>query len=171
MSDQRIIRFNKIVGNPPVGIDGTKEAFWKQVELQASLVLEEAKEMYEAALNRDLVECADGWADVRYLNEYMETLLSESGVNTQKVKDMVADNNDQKFTASFFKAESGRDYHNLLGVPAYVEQVEVEDGVYYVIKRKSDGKVLKFPGHIPPNLKKAISIDAIDKFHEEVVND
>lgn len=169
--DSRVTRFNKIVGNPPVGIDGTKEEFWKQAELQASLVLEEAKEMHKAAQERNLVEYADGWGDVRYLNEYAETLLSEAEVNTLKVKDMIAENNDHKFTASMFKAEAAKEYHDLCGTPSYVVKVEVEDGVYYVVKRKSDNKVLKFPGHVAPNLKKAISISAIDKFHEEEVVD
>ena len=87
MSHPRITRFNAIMNNRPnLGAD---HEYWSQIRLQAALILEEAKELYEAAMEEDAVGVLDGFLDVRYTNEYMEDILQAGDVDTKKSWDEV----------------------------------------------------------------------------------
>lgn len=145
-------KFNRVTGNPPVGIDGDVEAFWRQIKSQAEFVLEEAKELLEAIEERDIVECLDGHLDVRYLNEYVETLLEEAGVNTRDGFYRVAANNSSKYTKSYIKARDSQDMYKEQGIDCYILEVEDEGDFYYTVKRSKDGKVMKLRDHTPPDL-------------------
>lgn len=156
MSNSKVVKFNTIIGNSPASLE-EKEKFWKQATLQAKLILEEAKEQYDACLQRDLVEVVDGACDVRYLQDYMNTLLDNVGVDLEHAFDMVCYNNDQKYTRNYNLALESATSHTIEGgVPSEVEEVEYEGDLYYVVKRKSDGKVMKLLGHQPPDIAAAI---------------
>lgn len=156
-------KFNHIVGNSPKGYDGTPDEVWEQIELQASLVLEEAKEMYEAAKNRDMVEVLDGHLDVRYTNTYMNTLLEACGVDTAQGKEEVVGNNEMKYTTNIYLALENSDEYNAKGIPTEVKESEVEGEFYYCVKRASDGKVMKLSWHVDPDLESCVP----DKWKEK----
>lgn len=163
MSNIRVTRFNHVVGNPPVGFDD-KERFWNQIKLQASLILEEAKELYDAAEDRDIVEVIDGSTDVWYLREYVDNLLQEVGIDVYKAKEMVCDNNDQKFTTSpEYASASSQEYE--IGTTE-VKDSEFENVKYYTVRRKTDGKVLKLIDHEKPDLSKLVSDELRDYLKE-----
>lgn len=145
MSIKRVTRFNHIVGFQPNM--GTEREYWDQIKLQAKLVLEEAQEMYNAALEEDMIEVADGWADVKYLNEYMEDILKAGDVRTDKVFDAVCTNNDSKFTTSYNYALDSVESLKENGVEAYIEESVYEGEIYYTARRSEDGKVLKLKFH------------------------
>lgn len=163
MSNWQVDRFNHIVGNYPKGDYEGVDSFWKQVELQAKLILEEAKEQYEAAKNRDIVEVLDGFLDVKYLQEYMDTLLKEVGIQTVDGFLAVCDNNDQKFTTSADLAERSKDHQvNVNGVASSVHIAKYDGEVYYVVKRDEDGKVLKLLHHEAPDLAQYIPHNVLE---------
>lgn len=145
MSIKRVTRFNHIVGNQPNM--GTDKEYWDQIKLQAKLVLEEATEMYNAAMNEDMVEVADGWADVKYLNEYMEDILKAGDVRTDKVFDAVCTNNESKFSNSYNYVLDSVEVLKQNGTDAYVEESLYEGEIYYTARRSEDGKVLKLKHH------------------------
>lgn len=152
-----VLRFNHIKGTPPETIDGDRNIFWEKIERQAELVYEEAREQLEAARNRDIVEVVDGAADVAYTQAYMDVMLEEVGVNLNKAKYLVCDNNDQKFTVDeVFAKRSAAKILTEDSIPCYVDETWYEGLYYYVVKRKQDGKVLKLIGHQSPDIKEAI---------------
>ena len=154
---ESVKRFNFIKGTPPISIDGDKEDFWRSIQKQAALVLEEAKEQYEAAMNRDIVGVVDGAADVAYTQAYMDVMLEEVGVNLNKAKYLVCENNDQKFTVDeVFAKRSAAKILTEDNIPCYVDDAWYEGLYYYVVKRKQDGKVMKLIGHQSPDIKEAI---------------
>lgn len=165
---ESVKRFNHIKGTPPISIDGDREAFWKSVQNQAALVLEEAKEQYSAAMNRDIVELVDGAADVAYTQAYMDVMLEEVGVNLSLAKDLVCENNDQKITT--YKEFAKRSAIKLLedAEMVYVDETWYDGMFYYVVKRKLDGKVMKLIGHQSPNIADAIPEETFDFAGEKV---
>ena len=155
-SKERVVKFNTIVGNPPVGLDD-KEKFWEQVQAQAKLTLEEAQEQYDWAMKKNLVEVVDGYCDVDYLQTYMSVLLQEVGVNLGCSVDTVCLNNDQKYSLSKDLAlQSQAELYTDKGVDTYISEVEYEGDTYYTVRRSSDNKVMKLLKHVPPNIPATI---------------
>lgn len=146
-------KFNYIVGNPPKGYEGTEEEVWEQLERQARLVLEEAKEMLEAVELRDMVEVLDGHLDVEYTNSYINTLLEACGVDTVTGKDEVISNNEMKYTTNIGLALHSSDKYNARGVHTEVEGEDYQGSTYYCVKRIKDGKVMKLTWHVDPCLE------------------
>lgn len=165
---ESVKRFNHIKGTPPVSVDGDGETFWKSVQNQAALVLEEAKEQYEAAMNRDIVELVDGAADVAYTQAYMDVMLEEVGIDLFLAKELVCDNNDQKITTDeeFAKKSAIKLLENAEMV--YVDETWYDRMFYYVVKRKLDGKVMKLIGHQSPNIADAIPEETFDFVGEKI---
>lgn len=167
---ESVKKFNHIKGTPPVSIDGDVGAFWKSVQQQAALVLEEAKEQYEAAMNKDIIDVVDGAADVAYTQTFMDVMLEEVGVDLSKAKSLVCENNDQKFTLDqVFARRSATSYllHNP-GEQAYVDEAWYDGLFYYVVKRKSDDKVLKLIGHQSPDIRESIPEETFKFVGEQV---
>lgn len=161
MSNERITKFNHIVGASPVGSDASKEEIWKQLELQARLVLEEANEMYDAVKNKDIVEVLDGSIDVWYLREYMDDILKALNIDVAGAKYEVCFNNDQKYTTSEDLAmESWLEYVRQGKTPE-VCSVDYEGKTYYTVK--INGKVQKLLHHVRPDLNKCIPEEIKEK--------
>lgn len=165
---ESVKRFNHIKGTPPVSIDGDREAFWESVQNQAALVLEEAKEQYSAAMNRDIVELVDGAADVAYTQTYMDVMLEEVGIDLPLAKSLVCDNNDQKITTDEEFAKKSAIKHLENAIPCRVEESWYNLMFYYVVKRLQDGKVLKLIGHQSPNIADAIPEETFKFVGEKV---
>lgn len=149
---QRSERFNRIIGNSPVGLKYDADAFWTQAQLQAKLILEEAQEQYDAAMERDILEVLDGACDVRYLQDYMDVLLEAVGIDIDCAKDSVCLNNDQKYTVVEDMAKVSQKAQQSSGVDCYIDSSFVGGSKYYTIKRTEDGKVLKFLRHVAPDM-------------------
>lgn len=167
MVNERIAKFNKIVGNAPAE-QHEKEKFWQQAILQAKLIQEEANEMVEACLNRDLVEMVDAWCDVDYLQNHAENMLGTVGVLLYQAKDQVCLNNDSKYTTSLELATMSKDHQNKNGNPCYIEDVEYRGDTYFILKRMSDGKVMKLLGHQPPNIRSSIPDSVFEAINDYV---
>lgn len=154
MSDERILKFNVIGGKAPITICGDKEEFWDSVQKQAKRILEEAQELYDAAVDRDIKLLIDGWVDVWFTNEFMEDQLGAIGVNTVRIKNIVCENNLTKFTTNKNYAED---------CARLMEGVEVREVVYegvphYALIRLEDNKVMKPLDYKGPKLSDAIPV-------------
>lgn len=147
----RVLKFNTLAGNAPVGLEDV-DKFWKQLEFQATLILEEAKEFLEAVESRDLENAVKEACDVDYVYTYAEVILEHAGVNMGVAKDMVAMNNDQKYTLSEELAEQSAHALEEGGVGTYIDEVEWEGDTIYMVKRYSDGKILKLLEHVDPTV-------------------
>lgn len=150
MSNYRVTRFNHIAGNTPhLGAD---YEYWQQIKNQASRVLEEAQELFDCAMAEDMIGVVDGFADVRYTNEYVEDLLIAGEVETKKAWDAVCNNNDQKFTTSYTYACDSKEALEHQDVDCYLDSTTYEGTLYYVIRRVHDNKILKLKHHDSPDL-------------------
>ena len=150
MSNYRVTRFNVICGNAPHL--GTDYEYWRQIKEQAARVLEEAQELYNGAMEENMILVTDGFLDVRYTNEYMEDLLIAGDVDTKKGWEAVCNNNDQKFTQSYSYASESKEALEDKGVECYIDQTQYEGQIYYVVRRNEDNKILKLKHHESPDL-------------------
>ena len=155
MSDARILKFNVIGGKAPVTQQGSADEFWKSLENQARRVKEEAEELLEAAKNRNFQEVVDGWVDVWFTNEFVEDQLSAIGVNTNRIKTIVCENNLSKFTTNKNYAE---DCARLMEEEVEVREVVYEGVPHYALIRLKDSKVMKPLDYRGPKLSDAIPI-------------
>ena len=151
--NERVTKFNHIVGKTPLGYKtNDKEVIWQQIEQQAALVLEEAKEQYEAAVARNMTEVLDGHLDTRFTNEYVENLLKAVGIDVAGGWHSVLSNNESKFTTSFEYAEASSLDYLKQKINVYIDTTDYEGTRYYVVKRSGDNKVMKLKDHVKPNL-------------------
>lgn len=154
MSNKRVTRFNVICGNTPSM--GTSLEYINQVKNQISRIYEEAKELYEASLEEDFVEILDGYLDVKYTNEYLDDLLIAGGFDTRKAWEEVCNNNDSKFTNSYSYALDSLEHLEEKGVDCWIEETVYEGEIYYTVRRKEDGKVMKLKHHQSPDISKYV---------------
>lgn len=87
--------------------DQNGQDFGKQAELYVDLIVEEFKELMAAYGNRDMVEIADGCADLKWVIEGLEHTLK---IPQQEVWDEVARSNLSKIssTGKVIKREDGK---------------------------------------------------------------
>jgi len=158
--NERVTKFNHIVGKTPLGqITNDRDVIWQQIEQQAALVLEEAKEQYDAAVTRNMTEVLDGHLDTRFTNEYIENLLKAVGVDVAGGWHSVLSNNESKFTTSFEYAEASSLEYLKQKIDVYIDATDYEGTRYYVVKRFGDNKVMKLKDHVKPNLGKFVPDD------------
>lgn len=152
---ERVNKFNTLAGNAPAGVDDPKK-FWKQLEFQATLILEEAKEFLEAVESRDLENAVKEACDVDYVYTYAEVILEQAGIHMGVAKDMVAMNNDQKYTLSEELAEQSAHSLEKSGVQTYIDEIEYGGETIYMVKRWDDMKILKLLEHVEPSVSATI---------------
>ena len=87
--------------------DQTETGFGQQTDLYWSLIKEEFDELYEAIVNKDIVEVADACADLKWVIEGLEHTLQ---IPQQEVWDEVARSNLSKIspTGKVMKREDGK---------------------------------------------------------------
>lgn len=156
MRNERVTRFNYIVGNAPAS---TKEEVLKQIAMQCVFLLEEVRETQEAALNNDIVEVVDGVADVEYVAAYLKTLIESLGVNQEAAFDAVCDNNDEKWTTSLELAER---WLSQQAIPCYIQTSIYNNKTYYTVRKKDGDKVVKYQNFPKVDLTTFIPKDLID---------
>ena len=143
MKCKRVTRFNNVVGNPPAQ---SFEEVMKQIENQCTFLVEEVLETKKAAQEGDIVECVDGIGDVKYVAAYLQTLIESLGVKFNKAYHKICDNNDEKFSTSKelvlqWQSEKAISHPEL---ETYIAETEYEGETYYTLRRKDNGKVVKY---------------------------
>lgn len=156
--NERITKFNHITGKAPLGFDrgASKEDIWKQIEDQVERVYEEAKEMRDAARERNLVEVLDGHLDTWYTNSYIQDLLQAINVDVKGAKVVVVENNDSKYTTSREYAEISARIYLEDDIDVYIDPYVYDNVLYYTVKRVEDNKVMKLKDHQRPELEKYV---------------
>lgn len=159
MSKKEVVRFNYGINNQPSM--GDQYEVWKQLKLQAKLILEEANELIEATEQEDMVETLDAYCDIQYLNTWLEHLLYSFGCNTDKAFAEVCQNNSSKITTSYTYAQTSKEYlEKFQGGEYYIDSTTYEGETLYCVKRSEDGKVMKLKSHDRPKLEQYV----IDEF-------
>ncbi len=156
MSKKEVVRFNYGINNAPSM--GDQYEVWKQLKLQAKLLLEEVNELVEAAEQEDMLETLDAYCDIEYLSTWLEHLLYSFGNETKKAFGEVCQNNSSKITTSYSYASLSKELiEETTGVECYIDSTTFEGELLYTVKRSSDGKVMKLANHERPDLIKFVA--------------
>lgn len=122
------------------------------VLFRINFIKEELEELLKAAQEDDLVELADGLGDIQYV---LDGFYLNAGLHELKeaISTEIHRSNMSKACVSEEHALATIQSLKDVGVEAYYEI----NGVYYIVKRKSDGKVMKALGYSQPALAKLIN--------------
>lgn len=155
MSKAEVKKFNYGINNQPSM--GNEYEVWRQLKLQAKLLLEEVEELVEATEQEDMLETLDAYCDIEYLNTWLEHLLYSFGCETKQAFTEVCRNNSSKITNSITYAQTSKEYlESREEGEFYIDQTTYEGELLYCVKRASDGKVMKLKSHVRPELEKYV---------------
>jgi len=148
---ESVVVFNYLAGNCD------EEFTFEQFRNQASRVLEEGQEAYDGANEQNIIECVDGGNDVIVTAFGLLERLTDV-VDLEGAFNEVLNNNLAKFTDDEAIAATWARFYEDTGIATYLTSHKVlmdgEAKLFYGVKRKSDNKLLKPPGHPKPNLEK-----------------
>ena len=143
MGSKAVSVFNNVCGNAP---SENSAQILKQIENQCTFLIEEVLEMKEAAKLNDWVSVLDAHADIRFVRDYLDDLCQSVGLNTSKAFRKVCENNAQKYSTSKelvlqWQSEKAISHPEL---ETYIAETEYEGETYYTLRRKDNGKVVKY---------------------------
>lgn len=140
----RVINFNLKAGvkdEVPFSFE-----WWKAIELQSKLLVEESEECYDAARYGNSVELLDGCIDNLVIAFKLADMLHQAGYDVMGAFEAVCDNNDEKIFNSYYQAVEEKELlEERDDVEFYIETAYVE-GVPYFTVRRLDGKIMKKVG-------------------------
>lgn len=144
-------RWNEIMQNAPIedDVEGTLD----RIERQSKFVVEEAKEIQDGAIVRDVKEILDGFLDTRFVNDQIGVYLESLGIDLNAAWAEVCRSNNSKFSNDLEMMKKSVDAFYTEGVK--VEIVESPEKGVYVLKRE-DGKIMKPIAFSQPNLNQFI---------------
>lgn len=127
--------------------------WWKSVELQTKLLVEEATEAAEAAQYDDVKELLDGTVDSFVILCKLMDMLEKAGFDVEGAIEAIQANNNKKVYNSFYEACEAKEKLE----EKYDEEFWVDTGIhnglaFYSVK-KMTGKVAKAVDFIPVDLE------------------
>lgn len=144
-------KWNEIMQNAPADSD---EGTLAKILRQSAFVVEEAKEIQDGANAGDVQEMLDGHLDTRFVNDQIGVYLEALGIDLSKAWEEVCRSNNSKFSTDLeMLAASSRKFSSE-GVQVKIVESPIKGT--YVLKRVSDGKIMKPLCFSEPNLRKFI---------------
>lgn len=144
-------RWNEIMQNAPADND---EGTLVKILRQSAFVVEEAKEIRDGATVGDVQEMLDGHLDTRFVNDQIGVYLESLGIDLTKAWEEVCRSNNSKFSTDLDMMYTSKDHFKAAGVEVEVVESPIEGT--YVLKRVSDGKIMKPLCFSEPNLRRFI---------------
>lgn len=138
-----VVKFNEVTGNRASYEDSTLTKI-KQIQQVAALLLEEARELKNAADSLNYVEVLDGALDVKYVLTNVLDTLSQYGFKVDEGWNEVCLNNELKYTNSL---DLVKQWSKLQETKHDIVGNQFEGELYYHLSRTSDGKVIKQVNH------------------------
>jgi len=137
-----IVEWNKMAGNTFHHHDSLD--FWRAVENQTKLVLEETKETLAACEHGDPVELLDGICDILVTYSFLAELVYQAGFETDLAMRLVNQNNATKIFTTYTKAKETLE---ALEAKGEIEGLHIEEavvkGVPYFTVRDGNRKIRK----------------------------
>jgi len=147
---KRVIAFNDKAGVKDE--EPFTMAWWKAVELQTKLSVEEATEGFDAAKVEDLQEVLDGCIDSLVINFKLAQMLEAAGCDVVGAFEAVCSNNDSKVFDSYYQAVEEKEKLELRDDVEYTVETAMYDGLPWYSIRRADGKIVKKVGFVPVSL-------------------
>lgn len=151
---KRVIAFNTKAGvkdEEPFTME-----WWKAIDLQTKLSVEEAEEAYDAAQREDITEVLDGCIDSLVINFKLAQMLQAAGCDVIGAFEAVCSNNDSKVFSSYYEAVEAKEKLEERDDQEYSIETAICNGMPYYSVRRFDGKIMKKVGFIPVELDKFI---------------
>lgn len=145
---EEVKTWNEVMQNAPV--PGDDMGTLAKIRRQSAFVVEEAKEIQEGADMCSLREVLDGHLDTRFVNDQIGVYLEALGVDLKGAWEEVCASNNSKFSDDIEMMEESK--KALLQKGEIVSIVESPVKGTYVLKRVSDGKIMKPLCFREPNL-------------------
>lgn len=146
---EEVKTWNEVMQNAPV--PGDDMGTLAKIRRQSAFVVEEAKEIQDGAVKADIREILDGHLDTRFVNDQIGVYLEALGVDLKGAWVEVCASNNSKFSNDkSMMDDSALDIWYRTGQK--VEVVESPIKGTYVLKRVSDGKIMKPLCFREPNL-------------------
>ena len=117
--------------------------WWKAINLQTKLSVEEAEEAYDAAQREDITEVLDGCIDSLVINFKLAQMLQAAGCDIIGAFGAVCSNNDSKVFSSYYEAVEAKEQLEERGDQEYSIETAICNGMPYYSVRRFDGKIMK----------------------------
>lgn len=147
---KRVIDFNTKAGvkdEEPFTME-----WWKAIDLQTKLSVEEAQEAYDAAQREDVTEVLDGCIDSLVINFKLAQMLQAAGCDVIGAFEAVCSNNDSKVFSSYYEAIEAKEQLEERDDQEYSIETAICNGMPYYSVRRFDGKIMKKVGFVPVSL-------------------
>ena len=117
--------------------------WWKQLELQTKLLVEEAQEAYDASVYGDKKELLDGCIDSLVIAFKLADMLEKAGYDVVGGFEAICSNNDSKIFNSFYEAVEQKEILEQRDDVEYWIDTAILDNIPYYTVKRLDGKIMK----------------------------
>lgn len=160
---EEVRRWNEVMLNAPVTGDPVRHRRDEQniarIGRQSNFVIEEAKEIRDGFEAGDVQEMLDGHLDTRFVNDQIGVYLEALGIDLEAAWEEVCASNNSKFSTDLdMMLKSAERLTQELGDEVVVQMAPVSDDrpTNYILKRTSNGKIMKPDCFREPNLRQFI---------------
>lgn len=126
--------------------------WWKAIELQTKLLVEESQEAYDASKYGDPIELLDGAIDNMVIAFKLLDMLDKAGYDVCGAFEAICANNDAKVFDSFYQACGEKEKLEERDDAEYTISTAVENGLPYYTVRRLDMKIMKPVDFTPVDL-------------------
>jgi hypothetical protein len=151
---KRVIDFNTKAGVKDHPFDTAE--WWKAIDLQTKLLVEESTEAYDAAKHGDKVELLDGCVDNLVIAFKFADMLEKAGYDVIGAFEAVMDNNDSKVFNSYYEAVEEKEKLEEWDDQEYTIETAICNGLPFYSIRRFDGKIVKKIGFVPVSLEEFV---------------
>ena len=147
---EQAIDFNYKAGNKIPEYDTLE--YWRAVENQSKLMVEESNEGLDAAKVNDATESLDALCDELFVLAWRIEQHAKRGFDVEGALQAVVDNNSKKVFNSFYEAVEQKEFlETKLDNELFIE-TSVHNGLPFYTIRDSSNKICKPVGFIPVDL-------------------
>jgi hypothetical protein len=148
---QQAVDFNHKAGNKLHEFDTLD--FWRALENQSKLMVEESKEGLEASQYNDKIESIDALADEFFVWAWKARILEQSGFDVEGAIQAVIDNNSKKVFNSFYESVEAKEKLEEHYDEEFFIETSVYNGVPFYTIRDQNNKIRKPVDFVPVNLE------------------
>lgn len=147
---QQAVDFNHKAGNKLHEYDTLD--FWRALENQSKLMVEESKEGLEASQYNDNLESIDALADEFFVWAWKARILEQSGFDVEGAIQAVIDNNSKKVFNSFYESVEAKEKLEEIYDEEFFIETSVYNGVPFYTIRDQNNKIRKPVDFVPVDL-------------------
>jgi hypothetical protein len=153
---EEVRRWNEVMLNSP---GATDQETIKRIGRQSNFLIEEANEVRDGFDIGSVQEMLDGHLDTRFVNDQIGVYLEALGIDLEAAWNEVCTSNNSKFSTDLdMMLASAKRHTEALGDEVVVQIAPSAEGqpTTYILKRLSNGKIMKPDCFREPNLRQFV---------------